>query len=44
MMRHGASGRMDTSPVSKPTSNPRLVKSRNFWLEIVLMGLVYTAR
>lgn len=31
-----------TSPVSSPTSN-LLLKSRNFWLLIVLMGLVYTA-
>jgi hypothetical protein len=39
MMRQAASGRMDTSPVSRPTSNSP-AKSRNFWLEMVLMGEV----
>ena len=44
MIRAGASGLMLTSPVSRPTSKPPAVKSRNFWLEMVLMGEVYTAR
>lgn len=43
MMRQDASGRKLTSPVSRPTSNfPP--KSRNFWLLIVFIGEVYTAR
>jgi hypothetical protein len=38
MMRQDASGRSATSPVRRPTSKPAVVKSRNFWLLIVLIG------
>ena len=42
--RQGASGLSATSPVSSPQSKPAALKSRYFWLLIVLMGEVYTAR
>ena len=38
--RHAASGRTDTSPVSRPTSWKSSCSSRNFWFESALSGEV----